>query len=164
MTSTASASQSAALQVVPVSLLETDLDAVVLIEQQAHPHPWSVGNFKDALKAGNVAQGLKAGEQWVGYFVAMQVLDEVHLLNITVAPTFQRQGWARCLMQSLSLWAATHQATTLWLEVRESNARALKLYTAFGFEPVGLRKDYYPAGPDKREAAIVMRLALNSRQ
>jgi len=164
MTSTASASQSAALQVVPVPLLETDLDAVVLIEQQSHPHPWSVGNFKDALKAGNVAQGLKAGQQWVGYYVAMQVLDEVHLLNITVAPTFQRQGWARCLMQSLSLWAATHQATTLWLEVRESNARALKLYTAFGFEPVGLRKDYYPVGPDKREAAIVMRLALNSRQ
>ena len=146
------------------ALTEADVEALVAVEKLAYSHPWSLGNFRDAFKAGNLAQGLKAGDQWVGYFVAMQVLDEVHLLNITVAPTFQRQGWARCLMQSLSLWAATHQATTLWLEVRESNARALKLYTAFGFEPVGLRKDYYPVGPDKREAAIVMRLALNSRQ
>jgi ribosomal-protein-alanine N-acetyltransferase len=162
MTSSASTSSIAGLQVEQVSLQASDLDAVVSVEQQAHPHPWSVGNFKDALKAGNVAQGLKVGEQWVGYFVAMQVLDEVHLLNITVAPLFQRQGWARCLMQSLSLWASTHQATTLWLEVRESNVRALKLYTAFGFEPVGLRKDYYPVGPQQREAAVVMRLVLNS--
>jgi ribosomal-protein-alanine N-acetyltransferase len=145
-------------------LTELDLDAVVAIEKQCYSHPWSVGNFKDALKAGNLAQGLKVGEQWVGYYVAMQVLDEVHLLNITVAPSFQRQGWARCLMQSLSLWSQTHQATTLWLEVRESNARALKLYHAFGFEQVGLRKDYYPSGRNSRETAVVMRMALNSTQ
>ena len=152
------------MQVELTTVQETDLEAVVLVEQQAHAHPWSVGNFKDALKAGNMAQGLKAGEEWVGYFVAMQVLDEVHLLNITVAPSFQGQGWARCLMQSLSLWASAQQAKTLWLEVRESNARALKIYTAFGFEPVGLRKDYYPVALNKREAAVVMRLALNSSQ
>jgi ribosomal-protein-alanine N-acetyltransferase len=121
-----------------------------------------MGNFKDALSAGNWAQGLKCEDQWVGYYVAMQVLDEVHLLNITVAPSFQGQGWARCLMQALSLWAQTHQASSLWLEVRESNARALKLYRAFGFEQVGLRKDYYPSGRNSREAAVVMRMALNS--
>jgi ribosomal-protein-alanine N-acetyltransferase len=116
------------------------------------------------LARGLLSQGLKAGDQWVGYFEAMQVLDEVHLLNITVAPTFQRQGWARCLLQSLSLWSQAHQASSLWLEVRESNARALKLYRAFGFEQVGLRKDYYPAGRSSREAAVVMRMALNSSQ
>jgi ribosomal-protein-alanine N-acetyltransferase len=153
-----------ALQVQLTPLAEADLEAVAAIEQLAHPHPWSVGNFKDALKAGNLAQGLKAGAQWVGYYVAMPVLDEVHLLNITVAPVFQGQGWARCLMQSLSLWAQTQQANTLWLEVRESNARALKLYTAFGFEQVGIRKDYYPVSANRREAAVVMRMALNSRQ
>lgn len=153
-----------ALTVQLMPLTEADLAAVVAVEQLAHPHPWSVGNFKDALQAGNLAHGLKAGEHWVGYCVAMQVLDEVHLLNITVAPVFQGQGWALCLMQSLSLWAQTHQATSLWLEVRESNARALKLYTGFGFEQVGLRKDYYPAGPNGREAALVMRKALNSQQ
>ena len=153
-----------ALQVQLTPLTEADLDAVAAVEQLAHPHPWSVGNFKDALKAGNRAQGLKAGLHWVGYYVAMPVLDEVHLLNITVAPVFQGQGWARCLMQSLSLWAQTQQATTLWLEVRESNARALKLYTALGFEQVGIRKDYYPVSANRREAAVVMCMALNSKQ
>jgi ribosomal-protein-alanine N-acetyltransferase len=156
--------QTDALQVQLTPLTEADLEAVAAIEQLAHPHPWSVGNFKDALKAGNLAQGLKAGAQWVGYYVAMPVLDEVHLLNITVAPVFQGQGWARCLMQSLSLWSQSQQATTLWLEMRESNARALKLYTAFGFEQVGIRKDYYPVSTNRREAAVVMRMALNSRQ
>jgi ribosomal-protein-alanine N-acetyltransferase len=145
-------------------LTESDVEALVAVEKLSYSHPWTLGNFKDAFKAGNLAQGLKAGDQWVGYFVAMQVLDEVHLLNITVAPTFQRQGWARCLLQSLSLWSQAHQASSLWLEVRESNARALKLYQAFGFEQVGLRKDYYPAGRSSREAAVVMRMALNSTQ
>ena len=143
-------------------LTEADVEAVVEVEKRAYSHPWSMGNFRDALSAGNWAQGLKCEDQWVGYYVAMQVLDEVHLLNITVAPSFQGQGWARCLMQALSLWAQTNQASSLWLEVRESNARALKLYRAFGFEQVGLRKDYYPSGRNSREAAVVMRMALNS--
>jgi [ribosomal protein S18]-alanine N-acetyltransferase len=145
-------------------LTESDVEALVAVEKLSYSHPWTLGNFKDAFKADNLAQGLKAGDQWVGYFVAMHVLDEVHLLNITVAPTYQRQGWARCLLQSLSLWSQAHQASSLWLEVRESNARALKLYRAFGFEQVGLRKDYYPAGRSSREAAVVMRMALNSSQ
>jgi ribosomal-protein-alanine N-acetyltransferase len=101
-----------------------------------------------------------AGEQLVGYFVAMQVIDEVHLLNITVAPPFQRQGWARCLMQSLSLWSQAPGANWLWLEVRESNAPALSLYQSFGFQKVGLRKDYYPAGRTTRESAVVMSMSL----
>lgn len=152
------------LTVALTTLTEADVEALVAVEKLAYSHPWSLGNFRDAFKAGNLAQGLRAGDQWVGYFVAMQVLDEVHLLNITVAPTFQRQGWARCLLQSLSLWSQAHQASSLWLEVRESNARALKLYQAFGFEQVGLRKDYYPVGRSSREAAVVMRMALNSTQ
>ena len=84
------------------ALTEADVEALVAVEKLSYSHPWTLGNFRDAFKAGNLAQGLKAGDQWVGYFVAMQVLDEVHLLNITVAPAFQRQGWARCLLQSLS--------------------------------------------------------------
>jgi ribosomal-protein-alanine N-acetyltransferase len=140
---------------------ETDLVRVVAIEQLAYSHPWTLGNFKDALKAGNAAFKLMAGNSLVGYLVAMQVIDEVHLLNITIAPDFQRQGWARCLMQWLSLWSYQQAASHLWLEVRESNERALKLYKAFGFEQVGLRKDYYPSSRTAREAAVVMRKAIS---
>ena len=136
------------------------LDDVVHIEQRAYSHPWTLGNFKDALKAGNAAFKLEAGEHLIGYLVAMQVIDEVHLLNITVAPSFQRQGWAQALLQYLKLWSLQQGANCLWLEVRQSNDRALKLYQAFGFEQVGLRKDYYPASRTSRESAVVMRLTI----
>jgi ribosomal-protein-alanine N-acetyltransferase len=105
---------------------------------------------------------LEAGEHLLGYLLAMQVVDEVHLLNITVAPDFQRQGWAQALLEYLKLWSLQQGANCLWLEVRESNERALKLYQAFGFEQVGLRKDYYPAGRTARESAVVMRMGIAS--
>ena len=108
-------------------LTEMDLELVVAIEKQCYSHPWSLGNFKDALKAGNWTQGLKTDGAWIGYFVAMSVLDEVHLLNITVAPAFQKQGWAQALLQYLKLWSLQQGAQCLWLEVRQSNERAFKL-------------------------------------
>lgn len=143
-----------------LNLSEADLERVVAVEQTAYSHPWTLGHFKDALKAGNAAFKLEAGEQLVGYMVAMQVLDEVHLLNITVAPSFQKQGWAHALLQYLKLWSMQKDALCLWLEVRQSNERALKIYQAFGFERVGLRKDYYPASRTTRESAVVMRMTL----
>ena len=66
------------------------LDALLVIEQAAYSHPWTRGNFIDALAAGYQAQLLVAAEQILGYFVAMPGVQEAHLLNITVAPAFQR--------------------------------------------------------------------------
>jgi ribosomal-protein-alanine N-acetyltransferase len=148
------------LKVQLLDLTEADLARVVAVEQTAYSHPWTLGNLKDALKAGNATFKLEAGEHLIGYLVAMQVIDEVHLLNITVAPSFQRQGWAQALLQYLKLWSLQQGANCLWLEVRQSNDRALKLYQAFGFEQVGLRKDYYPASRTSRESAVVMRLTI----
>ena len=62
------------------------LDAVLAVEQRAYSHPWTRGNFTDALASGYQAQVLMAGDHLLGYFVAMMGVDEVHLLNITVAP------------------------------------------------------------------------------
>ena len=66
------------------------LDAVLAVEQSAYAHPWVRANFIDALDAGYQAQVLLAGDLPLGYFVAMKGVDEVHLLNITVAPAYQR--------------------------------------------------------------------------
>lgn len=140
------------------------LEAVIAVEQQAHPHPWERRHFEDALQFGNQAQVLCVGEgeacRVLGYFIAMQVLDEVHLLNITVAPDYQGQGWARVMLDGLRLWAINHQAQTLWLEVRQSNTRAQSVYAAHGFVEVGRRKNYYPAAHNERENAIVMKADL----
>ncbi len=136
------------------------LDAVLHIEQAVYPHPWTRGNFSDALASGYLGQLLMAGDELLGYFVAMKGVDEVHLLNITVAPGYQRQGWARVMLDALAIWARGQGADWLWLEVRESNARAIAVYESHGYCRVGLRKNYYPADHGQREHAVVMSLRL----
>lgn len=141
-------------------MLAEALGAVVAVEQRAYAHPWNRTNFLDALQAGNQAQLLRAGDVLLGYFVAMQALDEVHLLNITVAPEYQGQGWSRVMLDALTLWARGQSAQWLWLEVRVGNLRALRVYEAHGYRRVGQRKEYYPAGQSQREDAVVMGLRL----
>lgn len=151
-----------------------DLDAVHALEMSAYAHPWSRKHFRDSLQAGypavmllgeslpgeNTASERADGRRLLGYLVAMSGVDEVHLLNITVAPAHQRQGWARFMLDALALWSRGQQAHWLWLEVRESNAPARRLYEGYGFKQVGVRKGYYPTGHIQREDAVVMSLQL----
>ena len=136
------------------------LNAVLAVELRAYAHPWSRGNFVDALASGHQAQLLMADDVLLGYFIAMKGVDEVHLLNITIAPDHQGQGWAWVCLDALALWARGQAAQCLWLEVRVSNVRAIKVYAAHGYKRVGLRKNYYPAAGGQREDAIVMSLKL----
>ncbi len=92
----------------------------------------------------------------------MRGVEEAHLLNITVAPAHQRQGWARCLLDALVLWSRGQRAQCLWLEVRQSNQGARRVYERYGFKQVGLRRAYYPAAPIGREDAVVMSLPLDA--
>src|SRR5689334_11867520 len=126
------------------------LEQLLQIEQRAYPYPWTRGNFMDALRTGYHARVLLAGEELLGYYVAMQGVDEVHLLNITVAPEYQRQGWGRVMLDAMALWARGLGAQWLWLEVRVGNTRAIAIYESHGYRRVGLRKNYYPAGHAKR--------------
>jgi len=147
------------------------LDQVCAIEQSAYSHPWTRANFIDSLHAGYHCQLLVgpapgAGADGdpivvIGYFIAMKGVDEVHLLNLTVAPAFQRQGWAPMLLETLAGWSRGQGAQWLWLEVRAANARAIAIYERGGFRRVGVRKGYYPAFHNQREDAIVMSLLLN---
>jgi ribosomal-protein-alanine N-acetyltransferase len=141
-------------------LTEDRLGDIVAIEAAAYEHPWTRGNFVDSLHSGYQAQMLGAKGVVIGYFVAMMGVDEVHLLNITVAPAWQGQGWGRVLLDALALWARGQGAQWLWLEVRASNVRAQRIYEHHGYRRVGERKRYYPAGLGRREDAIVMSLKL----
>ena len=141
-------------------LLLHRLGEVLTIEQNAYAHPWTLDNFRDTLTSGYQAQLLTTGGTVLGYFVAMKGVDEVHLLNITVAPSYQRQGWARVMLDALALWSRGQGAQWLWLELRTGNLRAMQIYESHGFRRVGQRKAYYPAANGKREDAIVMSLRL----
>jgi len=141
-------------------LNEALLDELLRVEQSAYSHPWTRGNFVDSLKAGYSVMTLMGGDTLLGYFVAMEGVEEVHLLNITVAPKFQGQGWAVLMLDALSLWSRGRGAHWLWLEVRVSNTRAMQVYERYGYARVGERKNYYPADQGHREDAVVMSLKL----
>lgn len=140
-------------------MTEARLEHVVAIERRAYAHPWTLGNFSDSLRSGYHAQILGAGDAVLGYFVAMQGVDEVHLLNITVEPAWQGQGWGRVMLDALALWSRGQGAQWLWLEVRTTNVRAQQVYQHYGFRRVGERRGYYPADQG-REDAIVMSFKL----
>lgn len=139
----------------------SDLDAVLSVEAQAYAFPWTRGNFIDSLAAGYAIELLlDPGDNLVGYYVAMSGPDEMHLLNLTVAPSQQGRGHARRLLARLLERCRAQAAQALWLEVRESNLRARELYRRQGFVEEGLRRNYYPAPQGRREDAVVMRLLL----
>ena len=140
-----------------------DLDTLMDIETAAYPYPWSRGNFIDSIVAGyRLVKRVDARDRWLGYCVAMTGVDETHLLNLTVAPEHQHQGHARAMLDELVHWSRERAASRLWLEVRASNLRAQALYLRYGFREAGVRRGYYPAGPEGRENALVMSLDLTA--
>ena len=149
-----------------------DLDEVLAIEENSHPHPWTRGNFSDSLAAGHwaycirpqvdqadVRQGsfLDSTVLWA-YCILYPAVDELHLLNITVAPKLRKLGLGSRMMAAIEGVAAQQKMPRIILEVRPSNASALALYGKLGYEQIGIRKHYYPASSQtgEREDAIVM--------
>ena len=142
------------------AMLPTDVDAVHTLDARAYPHPWSRANFADAIASGYVCACLCAADgTLMGHVVVMRGVDEMHLLNITVAPEHQGRGLGAAMLRDVVAWSQAEGAEALWLEVRQSNERARRLYVRGGFEAMGQRKGYYPDGRG-REDAVVMRLAL----
>jgi ribosomal-protein-alanine N-acetyltransferase len=145
------------------SMTVADLDRVMAIEIQAYSFPWTRGNLIDSLAAGYIAEVLLDAEaDLVGYFVAMRGVDELHLLNLTVAPHRQGRGHGRRLLAAVEAQARDGGLASLWLEVRVSNERAQQMYRSRGFVQSGLRRGYYPAQGLRREDAVVMSLGIDA--
>lgn len=140
-------------------MVESDLDAVMEIEPHIYSHPWSRGNFSDSLISGYSAWVLLDGAKIIGYALMMMVLDEAHLLNLSVAKAYQKQGLGRLLLEHMIAIAKKHAAANMFLEVRPSNISAIALYENIGFNEMAIRRGYYPAH-NGREDAVLMGLAL----
>lgn len=140
-------------------MLESDLAAVMGIELRGYPFPWTAGIFADCLRVGYSCWACLGDGGLRGYAVMSYGAAEAHLLNICVAPEWQGSGIGHKLMRHVLRQARRLGARQLFLEVRPSNAPALKLYAELGFEQIGRRKGYYPAA-DGREDALVLACAL----
>lgn len=150
-----------------------DLPAVLAIERAIYPFPWTEGNFVDSLRSAyqawvfrlkrlpRVRPGTNTAATVAGYAVLMPALDEVHLLNLSVTQTLQGQGLGQAMLDWLIDDAAARSAKSMILEVRPSNARAIRLYQRSGFRRIGIRRRYYPSFENTREDAIVMRRSVD---
>jgi tRNA threonylcarbamoyladenosine biosynthesis protein TsaB len=134
-----------------------DLPEVLELERNVQSHPWTAKNFEDALDAGYEAWVLRDGGGLAGFCLAMAAPDVMHILVIAVAPTQQRSGLGRMLLKQVTDTAQQKGQEGLLLEVRPSNSKALAFYQAQGFVQIGQRRDYYPAGKDAREDALVLK-------
>jgi [ribosomal protein S18]-alanine N-acetyltransferase len=137
----------------------SDLDAIMAIERVNFPFPWTEGNFKDSMNSGYMCLVMEQGKQLMGYAILMMVLDEAHLLNISVAQSHQGQGWGRYLLVQMMEMGREKGGLNMFLEVRPSNHSALGLYESMGFNEMGIRPGYYPAH-NGREDAVLMGMAL----
>ncbi|MFM8467585.1 MAG: ribosomal protein S18-alanine N-acetyltransferase [Oxalobacteraceae bacterium] len=139
-----------------------DVEAVVAVEKDAYPFPWTRGNFLDSLASRYDAWTLRESDaRLAGYFLLMHAVDETHLLNITVRPDLHGRGYGRLLLDKVIQLSRHADMHSVLLEVRPSNEHALAVYRHCGFEQIGVRKQYYPAAGTSREDAIVMRLMLD---
>lgn len=154
-------------ELVLIKLNNGDLDAMLAIEEKAYPFPWTRGNFLDSFESGHDMIGLRDmhdGEdssQLVAYLIALQVLDELHLLNLAVELAYQGKGLGKRLLNHLIALAKQRSCSSILLEVRVTNQRAIAVYKVAGFVEIGRRKNYYPAHQQSREDAIVMRCSVN---
>ena len=137
------------------------LDEVLAIEGRAYPVAWSRRIFEDCLRVGYSAWVLTDAQGAVRAYALMSLAaGEAHLLNLCVAPEWQRRGLARRLLEHLLTLARQAACDQMLLEVRVSNDAAFALYRRYGFSEIGLRKGYYPT-PDRRgEDGRVLALSL----
>lgn len=134
----------------------SDLESVMAIETLTHEAPWTRGNFADSLRSGHFAMLMRSGEDLLGYGIFMKLPDEAELLNITIAPPWQKQGWGRQLLDELCTVAKKAGAERMYLEVRASNIAACTLYARNGFTQIGARRGYYACSDGRREDALLM--------
>lgn len=138
-------------------VVAADFDALWAIEPRAYEFPWTPQILRDCLRAEYPAW-LMHDEQGtvLGYAFLSVGANEAHLLNLAVEPECQNQGIGRSLLTHVLQQGAVMGLERVFLEVRPSNASAIKLYHEAGFNEIGRRPGYYPAPGNRREEAIVM--------
>ncbi len=134
-----------------------EMDAVAKIESDVYTFPWTLGNFRDSLKAGHHCWACVLNGEIIGYAVILIAANEAHLLNISIAAPWQGRNIGARFLNHLMLVAKQQHAGIMYLEVRPSNANAQRLYDRAGFTHIAVRPKYYPAFNGREDAIILAR-------
>lgn len=141
-----------------VKAKEIHLEAMARLELDNFSQPWSLSSLKDAIiREDTIYLVALEDNQVIGYLGVWQSLDEGELVSIVVSKKNRGLGIAKALMEALVKEALFVKMNQLFLEVRVSNLNAIRFYERFGFEDLGIRKNFYE-GP--KEDAKIMSLDL----
>ena len=141
-----------------------DVAALAALEAACFSHPWTEAQLSAEVAAGPPGEVLvlrgpgerRGGPPHLGAYCAYRVVfDEMHVMNVAVAPACRRQGLGRLLLRLAMRRAARAGARVALLDVRAGNRAALALYASLGFGRIGVRREYYR---DPVEDALVLRL------
>lgn len=136
------------------SMQPNDVQAVTQIEQRVQTHPWTAQQFLESVESYQ-STVIEQQNQILGFCILQPVLDEANLLLMAIHPEFQGQGLGYQLLEK-SIELLKNHPVQIFLEVRESNLGAIKLYEKSGFHQIDLRRNYYPKPDGTREHAIIM--------
>lgn len=136
-----------------VKMRPEHLPEIMEIEKKSFCDPWSENMFREELKddGRRISLVLESDGRIAGYAVGWLVLDEFHLGNIAVDDKIRGTGKGKLLLREILRQAFSAGCRIASLEVRMSNEKAIRLYRAFGFKPIAIRKKYY-----QDEDALVM--------
>jgi len=143
--------------------IQDDLQAVFELNLASFAEAWSHQAIIDALKHDyDLDVWYAARGKLAAYYLGQDVLDEVHIMQLAVAPAFRRQGLGIRMTRYMLDKKRCEGLRHVWLEVRVSNAAAQRLYAGHGFRISGRRKNYYTprSAGFPREDALVMRYDL----
>ena len=135
-------------------MLAEDINAVMQVEKQVYPYPWTKGIFSDCLRVGYDCWVVMQQDKIIAHGVLSVAAGESHILNLAVDHEHQGQGIGRQLLTHLMDVARIKAADVVLLEVRLSNRAAIHLYESSGFNEIGSRKAYYPAPSGKEDALL----------
>ena len=132
----------------------SDVACFANIDAAATAFPWSRTQYEQSLRD-HQCRVLTVDGAIVGFLVYTVGIDEAELLNVVVSPEHQRRGYGRRLVEDF-IGINRGGAERLFLEVRDSNDSAIRLYQSLGFFQCGTRKGYYPAEQGREDARVMV--------
>jgi ribosomal-protein-alanine N-acetyltransferase len=136
----------------------TDLPAVMEIDRQSLPRPWSEATWREELSSPlSLYVVLAEGDAISGHIGIKRIVDKIHVMTLAVRPSRRRQGFARVLLKAALAQPTSVGARHIYLEVRPNNLEARALYSSLGFVQTGVRPGYYGD-----EDALLLTLDLNA--
>ena len=141
-------------------MIEQDVISIINIEKNSYDFPWSETIFQDCLRAGYSSWVIENNKILIGYGIMLITSDESHILNLCVHPDYQSMGVGKQLLDYFLFLARRQNIHRIFLEVRPTNFRAIRLYISMGFNEIGKRRNYYPTKIGREDALILAKTLL----